>query len=82
MAACTILLIPATIGPVVAMPRVLGVASLFAAALSGVAFAVLVGRLLRSRTRAHARAVFFASIIHLPILLVVMVLDAVLHTVL
>jgi len=82
IAACTILLIPATIGPVVAMPQVLGVASLFAAALSGIAFAVLVGRLLRSRTRAHARAVFFASIIHLPILLVVMVLDAFVHTVL
>ncbi len=82
IAICTILLIPATIAPVVAMPQILGVASIFAAAITGLAFAVLVGRLLRTRTREHARAVFFASIIPLPILLVVMVLDAFVHTIL
>ncbi len=82
IAVCTILLVPATIGPVVAMPQVLGIATIFAAAISGLAFAVLVAKLLRSRTREHARTVFFASIIHLPILLVVMVLDAFVHTIL
>lgn len=80
IAICTVLLIPATIAPVLAMPQVLGVTTLFTAAATGVAFAALVGRLLRTRRREHARAVFFASIIHLPVLLVVMVIDAFVHT--
>lgn len=82
IAACTILLIPATISPVLAMPQVLGVLSLFTAALTGLGFAYLVARLLRTRKREDARAVFFASIIHLPVLLVVMVIDAFVHTIL
>lgn len=76
----TVLLIPATILPVVAMPTVLGLASLMTAAAGALLFAGLVARLLRTRRREHARAVFFASIIHLPVLLVVMVLDGVFHT--
>ncbi|QKK08910.1 MAG: UbiA family prenyltransferase [Planctomycetota bacterium] len=80
IAVFTVLLIPATISPVIAMPRVLGPLSLFTAAVSGLLFAGLVARLLKTRTREHARAVFFASIIHLPLLLVVMVLDAFVRT--
>jgi len=80
IAAFTVLLIPATVSPVIASPRVLGPLSLFTAAVSGLLFAGLVARLLKTRTREHARAVFFASIIHLPLLLVVMVLDAFVHT--
>lgn len=82
IAICTVLLIPATVAPVIAMPEVLGVITLFTAGLSGLGFAWLVGRLLRSRDRKDARTVFFASIIHLPVLLVVMVLDAFVHTIL
>ncbi|MCC7387594.1 MAG: protoheme IX farnesyltransferase [Phycisphaerales bacterium] len=82
IAICTVLLIPATMAPVLAMPQVLGVLSLFTAALTGLGFAALVGRLLRSRRREDARSVFFASIIHLPVLLVVMVIDAFVHTIL
>jgi protoheme IX farnesyltransferase len=79
IAACTVLLIPATISPLIAMPGVLGLGYLFTAAVSGLAFSVLVARLLRSMRREHARSVFFASIIHLPLLLAVMVLDALVH---
>lgn len=79
IAICTVLLIPATISPLVAMPSVLGLGYLFTAAVSGLAFAVLVARLMRSMRREHARSVFFASIIHLPLLLAVMVLDALVH---
>jgi heme o synthase len=75
IAAFTVLLTPATIGPVVAMPDVLGQVTLFSAAVTGLLFAALVARLLRTRRREHARAVFFASIAHLPLLLGVMVLD-------
>jgi protoheme IX farnesyltransferase len=80
VAAFTVLLIPATVAPVVAMPSVLGPVSLFTAAGSGLLFAWLVAKLLRSRRREDARAVFFASIIHLPLLLAVMVLDGFVHT--
>ncbi len=75
IAAFTVLLIPATIAPVVAMPALLGPVTLFTAAVSGLLFAGLVAKLLRTRERGDARRVFFASIIHLPLLLVVMVLD-------
>ncbi len=81
IAAFTVLLAPATIGPVVAMPGVLGLGYLLTAAVSGLGFAALVGRLLRTRKREHARSVFFASIIHLPLLLVVMVVDAFVHSI-
>lgn len=76
IAAFTVLLIPATIAPVVAMPAVLGPVTLLTAAVTGLLFAGLVARLLRTRRREHARAVFFASIAHLPLLLGVMVLEA------
>lgn len=79
---CTLLLIPATMGPVWAMAGVLGIAYLTAATITGIGFGVLVVRLLRDRTREAARRVFFASIIHLPVLLVIMVGDAFLHAVL
>lgn len=82
IAGFTVLLLPATIAPVLAMPGVLGLGYLVAAAISGLAFAAQVARLLRSRRREEARTVFFASIIHLPALLGVMVVDAAAHAVL
>ncbi len=47
------------------------------AALSGLWFIARCVRLYRSRTQANARSVFIASIIHLPLILLVMVFDAV-----
>lgn len=46
------------------------------AGITGVIFISLCARLLRARTRDNARAVFLASIMHLPLLLMAMVGDA------
>lgn len=46
------------------------------ATLTGVGFLALCVRLLLDRTRAKARVVFFASIIHLPVLLLAMVVES------
>ena len=62
-------LLAVTIAPVFIMPGLLGAGYAAVAAVSGLAFIGLCVRLARTRTRAHARAVFFASIIHLPLLL-------------
>lgn len=72
----TALLVPATILPGVVMPGLLGWVTIIAAVVTGSAFGVLVARLARSRTREAAKRVFIASVIHLPILLVVMVSEA------
>ncbi|MBY0262335.1 MAG: heme o synthase [Phycisphaerales bacterium] len=72
----SIALVPATIAPVMLLEGRLGIISLVAAALSGAAFVGLCFRLYRTHERAHARAVFLASIMHLPLLLMVMVADA------
>lgn len=76
------LLIPATLAPVAAMPHVLGPVSLVVAAGSGLVFLTMSIRLARHRTQAVARRVFFASIMHLPLLLVVMVGEAFVRVVL
>lgn len=76
------LLVPATLAPVAAMPHVLGPVSFVVALVSGVAFLVMSVRLALSRTQHVARRVFFASIIHLPLLLVVMVGEAFVRVVL
>ena len=77
----TILLVPATIAPALAMPDLLGPIYITTAALTGIGFGILVLKLLRTKQRADARRIFFASIIHLPLLLVVMVLDGFLHVI-
>ncbi|MCL4220064.1 MAG: heme o synthase [Phycisphaerales bacterium] len=76
------LLVPATLAPVVAMPHVLGPVSFIVALVSGLAFLVMSVRLALSRTQQVARRVFFASIMHLPLLLVVMVGEAFVRVVL
>ena len=70
-------LIPATLSPALAMPGRLGMAYSAFAILSGGAYLYLCVKLARDHTRANARRVFLASIMHLPLLLVVMVADAV-----
>ena len=74
-----ITLIPVCLAPVLIMPEHLG--WLYASLdllLSGL-FAASCLRLLRSSERKHVRMAFFASIIHLPLVLMAMVADALLH---
>ncbi len=77
-----ILLIPATIAPVLALPDRLGWFSLSVAVVTGVVYVVLTGRVLRDPTPAAARRVFLASVMHLPLLLVCLVAEAVVRTLL
>lgn len=76
VAAWTLLLVPATLAPAWFMPDRLGWAYTAVAASSGLAFVWLAARLVIDRTRPAARRVFFASIIHLPLLLAAMVGEA------
>jgi heme O synthase-like polyprenyltransferase len=59
------------------MPDRLGTAYLSVATLSGIAFLLLAAKLVIGRTRSDARVVFFASIIHLPLILLVMVAETI-----
>ena len=70
------LLIPITLSPVVLMGWAgPGPAYAVVAVVTGGVFFWLAARLARRRTRAAARAAFIASIIHLPVVLVVLVAD-------
>jgi protoheme IX farnesyltransferase len=69
--------IPATLSPSLAMPGRLGYVYPAFAIMSGFAYFYLCALLARDHTRANARRVFLASIMHLPLLLVIMVADAV-----
>ena len=73
--ATAILLLPVTLAPAFVMPS-LGVATLSVAAITGIAYIALCIRLAIRRTNTDAKIVFFASISHLPLLLLVMVADA------
>src|SRR5262245_28855485 len=72
----TVALIPATLLPARVMPDRLGASYVIVAALTGAAFAVLAARLIFSRGRPQARALFFGSIKHLPLILLAMVAEA------
>ncbi|MBX3381799.1 MAG: heme o synthase [Phycisphaeraceae bacterium] len=71
-----IVLLPATLMPVWAMPAHVGVVYGIFAAVSGLAFLWLTIGFGRLRTRDAARRVFFASIAHLPLLLMMLVGEA------
>lgn len=73
----SVALIPATLSPSLAMPDRLSLAYPIAAAVTGVAYLWLGWKFFQSPTRPNARRVFFASIMHLPLLLMVMVADVV-----
>lgn len=75
----TAALIPATILPAVVMPDLLGSPYLWTAGISGALFVILAARLVLIRGRSEARQVFFASIAHLPLILMVMVGEAVIR---
>jgi len=72
----TLLLMPATLAPAWAMPSRLGVFYVVVAAATGLIFASLAWKLIRTRERSDARRLFFGSIIHLPLLLLAMVGEA------
>jgi protoheme IX farnesyltransferase len=73
----SVVLVPATLAPVfAAAPHVGWVYGLVAAATGGMYVAQAMN-LRRTRTREAARRVFFASIIHLPVLLLVLTAEAV-----
>ena len=73
----TLVLVPMTIAPALALPELLGAVYIGIAAASGLGAIVFAARVCRARTLERARAVFVASIVHLPILLIVMVGEAV-----
>lgn len=75
----SVLLLPATIWPAFAIPGLLGPLYVSVAGLTGIGFLLLACVMAAKRTRPAARRLFFASIIHLPLLLIAMVLDAFLH---
>ena len=71
----TAVLVPVTVAPAALMRDGPGPGYVAVALVTGVAFLALAVRLCRQRTRELARATFVASIIHLPVLLVVLVAD-------
>jgi protoheme IX farnesyltransferase len=75
MLAWTLLLLPVSLAPIVLMQAGPAAGYALVAIATGLGFLWLVVRLVRQRTRELARTVFFASIIHLPVLLVVLVAD-------
>ncbi|MGP1273742.1 MAG: heme o synthase [Phycisphaerales bacterium] len=76
------LLVPATFAPLVVSRGAIGTPYLLIASISGVLFALLALRLVAKPTRPNARAVFFASILHLPLLMVAMTAEAAIRTLL
>lgn len=69
-------LVPVSLAPVRLLPVSLGWGYVVVAAGAGGLFTLAVARFAWSRSDAHARAAFFASIIYLPLVLVAMVADA------
>lgn len=76
VAVWTLALLALTVAPRWAMPESLGLPYTIAAAASGLGFTYLAARLVFERSRNAARRVFFASIAHLPLIFLVMVIEA------
>lgn len=70
-------LVPVSVAPAALMDGRLSPVFMLVAALTGLGFFWLCVKLFRERTRPRARTVFLASIAHLPLLLIAMVVDAV-----
>ncbi len=71
-----VLQIPVTVAPAILLHDRLGLTTVIVATVTGIIYAAMAFRLCRTREIRDARRVFFASIIHLPLLLMVMVGDA------
>ncbi len=82
-----VVLVPATLGPLFAIPGTLGWAYGAVALVSGAAFVALAAKMAfvrggtEAEQRKRARSVFLASIIHLPLLLVAMTAEALVRAV-
>ncbi len=76
MLAWTVCFIPVSLAPVVFMPDRLGYFYGAVAVVSGLGFLYFVVKAAMLRTRKAARIAFIGSVIHLPILLLAMVLEA------
>ncbi|MGE3106918.1 MAG: heme o synthase [Phycisphaerales bacterium] len=72
----TVVLLPATLSPALAMSSMLGYAYPITAIVTGVAAIMLAWNFLHDRSRDRAKRVFLGSIMQLPLLLLVMVIDA------
>jgi heme o synthase len=72
----TVCFLPVSLAPVVLMPDRLGYFYGSVAIISGLGFLYFVVKAAMIRTRKAARTAFIASVIHLPILLLAMVLEA------
>jgi protoheme IX farnesyltransferase len=66
------LLVAATLPTVIGMA---GMLYLVGSTLAGLAFLAFAGALFIKRTRAHARAVFFASLVYVPVIYALMAID-------
>nr|HRJ50936.1 UbiA family prenyltransferase [Phycisphaerales bacterium] len=77
----TTALIPATLAPAWAMWGTIGWGYLAVAVPSGALVSYLAWRLIQRRTREAARTVFFASIVHLPVLLLAMVAEGLIRAI-
>ncbi|MFO0832019.1 MAG: heme o synthase [Phycisphaerales bacterium] len=77
MALWTAALLPATLLPAVLLPDLLGAPYATVAGVSGLLFAVFAVRLLLEKSRERARQLFFGSIVHLPLLLIAMMAEAI-----
>ena len=72
----TICFIPVSLAPAVFLSDWLGYVYVTVALLTGLGFLYFVAKVVVLRTREAARAAFIASVIHLPILLLAMVAEA------
>jgi len=75
----TLVLVPMTIAPAFALPDLLGGVYITIASVSGLGVLYFAFKVCRNRTLENARAVFIVSIIHLPLLLIAMVGEAVIR---
>lgn len=80
IAAWTAVLLPLTLLPFWTMSPLLGLPYPAVAMIAGAGFLILAARVIRTREVGAARAMFFGSIIHLPILLLAMIGEAVIRT--
>ena len=76
------LLIAASLTPVIAAPDAAGPVYAAFAVLTGLAYTWLAVRFARRRTQAAAKAVFFASIAHLPVLMLALLAEVAVRTLL
>lgn len=79
MALAAGLLVPVSVWPAFAMSADVATVYLAITVLSSVAYFAMTVRFARDRSRDRARAVFFASIVHLPMLLVALVAESTLR---